>query len=112
MIIILMDVALLVVEYKNIYVIETTLKGAIYSIKLKLEFAVLGQLIRLVRTHTWKPQSAIPGDHDGPVGLNIINDDAFPDFVDATRVTSDLTHATPPPAHHRPFDDMDDISIA
>lgn len=112
MIIILMDVALLVVEYKNIYVIETTLKGAIYSIKLKLEFAVLGQLIRLVRTHTWKPQSAIPGDRDGPVGLNIINDDAFPDYVDATRVTSDLTHATPPPAHHHPFDDMDDISIA
>lgn len=115
MIIILMDVALLVVEYKNIYVIETTLKGAIYSIKLKLEFAVLGQLIRLVRTHTWKPQSAIPGARNGIVGLNIIDDDALPDFVDATRVTSDLTHATPPPrnsSHHRPFDDMDDISIA
>lgn len=115
LIIILMDIALLVVEYKNIYVIETTLKGAIYSIKLKLEFAVLGQLIRLVRTHTWKPQSAIPGVRNGPTGLNIINDDTFPDFVDATRVTSDMTHATPPPRNsfnHRPFDDMDDISIA
>lgn len=115
LIIILMDIALLVVEYKNIYVIETTLKGAIYSIKLKLEFAVLGQLIRLVRTHTWKPQSAIPGARNGTVGLNITDDDALPDFVDATRVTSDLTHATPPPrnsSHHRPFDDMDDISIA
>ncbi|EEA27555.1 hypothetical protein TMatcc_004142 [Talaromyces marneffei ATCC 18224] len=115
LIIILMDIALLVVEYKNIYVIETTLKGAIYSIKLKLEFAVLGQLIRLVRTHSWKPQSAIPGAVNGTNGLNIINDDAPPDFVDASRVTSDLTHATPPPrnsSHHRPFDDMDDISIA
>lgn len=115
LIIILMDIALLVVEYKNIYVIETTLKGAIYSIKLKLEFAVLGQLIRLVRTHSWKPQSVIPGAINGIDGLNIINDDALPDFVDATRVTSDLTHATSLPhsgSHHRPFDDMDDISIA
>ncbi|EED20019.1 integral membrane protein [Talaromyces stipitatus ATCC 10500] len=125
LIIILMDIALLTVEYMNFYMIETTLKGAIYSIKLKLEFAVLGQLIRLVRTHGWKSQPVISGTiANGPNGLNIFNNDddddmVYPDFVDATRVASDLTHATPPPptrprnsSHHRHFDDMDDISIA
>ncbi|KAH6629838.1 hypothetical protein C7974DRAFT_194242 [Boeremia exigua] len=48
-IIILMDVALLATEYANLYLIETTLKGVVYSIKLKLEFAVLGKLVQIVR---------------------------------------------------------------
>lgn len=115
--IILMDIALLVVEYKNIYVIETTLKAAIYSIKLKLEFAVLNQLIRLVRTHSWKPGApAIPNSEAG--GTYPINEDDnadIPDFVDATRVTTDVTHATARThsgSHQHPFEDMDDISIA
>ncbi|KAF2263597.1 hypothetical protein CC78DRAFT_269167 [Lojkania enalia] len=48
-IIIMMDCALLGVEFANLYIIETTLKGVVYSIKLKLEFAVLGKLVQLVR---------------------------------------------------------------
>lgn len=48
-IIILMDLALLGVEFANLYLIETTLKGVVYSIKLKLEFAVLGKLVQIVR---------------------------------------------------------------
>lgn len=47
----LMDVGLLVVEYLNLYVIEATLKGAIYSVKLKLEFAVLGRLTDFIQHH-------------------------------------------------------------
>lgn len=43
--IIIMDIALLVVEYVNLYIVQTTLKSMVYSIKLKLEFAILGQLI-------------------------------------------------------------------
>ncbi|KAJ5215670.1 uncharacterized protein N7498_002077 [Penicillium cinerascens] len=50
----LMDVGLLVVEYLNLYVIEATLKGAIYSVKLKLEFAVLGRLTDFIQgRHGW-----------------------------------------------------------
>jgi hypothetical protein len=45
--IILLDVALLCTEYANLYDIETTLKGAVYSFKLRLEFAVLNQLMSL-----------------------------------------------------------------
>lgn len=55
LIIIAMDVCLLAMEYSNIYEIEATLKSMIYSIKLKLEFAVLNQLMTLanssVNTH-------------------------------------------------------------
>src|SRR5204862_3298856 len=36
LIIILMDLGLLAVEYANMYVVETTIKGTTYSIKLKL----------------------------------------------------------------------------
>lgn len=100
LLIILMDLGLLIVEYLNFYIIETTLKGAIYSVKLKLEFAVLGKLVHLVHSHGWKPESP-----NGPA--------QFPDFVDPTRVTSDLTHTIPPvrqPSH--PWMDRDDVSIA
>lgn len=46
--IIIMDVALLVVEYQNRHVIEQALKGVVYSIKLKLEFAILNKLVTMV----------------------------------------------------------------
>lgn len=100
-IIIVLDLGLLVAEYRNYYIMETMLKGAVYSIKLKLEFAVLGKLIHLVHNHVWKPES-----FSGPREL--------PDFVDATRVTSDLTHAAPthPPDRGRSWLDADEISIA
>ncbi|KAJ5444102.1 uncharacterized protein N7458_007974 [Penicillium daleae] len=98
MIIIILDLGLLVAEYRNYYIMETMLKGAVYSIKLKLEFAVLGKLIHLVHNHVWKPESFSPRD--------------LPDFVDATRVTTDLTHAAPVHSHPvRAWMD-DDISIA
>jgi hypothetical protein len=45
--IIAMDVVLLAMEYDNRYEIEATLKPMVYSIKLKLEFAVLNQLMTL-----------------------------------------------------------------
>jgi hypothetical protein len=44
-IIIVMDMVLLGVKFANLYLIETTHKGVVYSIKLKLEFAVLGKLV-------------------------------------------------------------------
>ncbi|EER26309.1 hypothetical protein CPC735_004810 [Coccidioides posadasii C735 delta SOWgp] len=77
---IVMDMGLLGAAYASLYAIETTLKATIYSIKLKLEFAVLGKLVRLVNPHSWNP-----GFNRGPNGL--------PDFVDASRLTSDVTHA-------------------
>ncbi|KAB8266090.1 hypothetical protein BDV32DRAFT_939 [Aspergillus pseudonomiae] len=49
--ILVMDLALLALEYASFYAIQITLKGVIYSIKLKLEFAVLGKLVDMVHGH-------------------------------------------------------------
>jgi hypothetical protein len=85
--IVLMDIGVLVTEYLNLYIIQTTLKGTVYSIKLKLEFAVLGKLVGVVRNHGWKPES--PNRNNG----NYFGEP--PEFVDASRLTSDITRATP-----------------
>ncbi|KAJ5539629.1 hypothetical protein N7513_007961 [Penicillium frequentans] len=53
--IIVMDVVLLVFEYLGSFVIQTTLKSAVYSIKLKLEFGVLSRLVFMVHSHCWPP---------------------------------------------------------
>ncbi|KAL4784078.1 hypothetical protein BJX76DRAFT_234404 [Aspergillus varians] len=46
--IVVMDLLLLGLEYASVYAIQITLKGVIYSVKLKLEFAVLGKLVDVV----------------------------------------------------------------
>lgn len=46
-----MDLALLGLEYASYYAVQITLKGAIYSLKLKLEFAVLGRLVDVIHGH-------------------------------------------------------------
>ncbi|RDL30657.1 Uncharacterized protein BP5553_10002 [Venustampulla echinocandica] len=53
--VILMDITLLCTEYANLYEIQITFKSALYSVKLRLEFAVLNQLRSLV----------FPGDSGG-----------------------------------------------
>lgn len=74
---ILMDISLLTLQYLNYYVIQTALKALVYSIKLKLELAVLRDLVYIVNIHS---------DSLGPSGS--------PDFVDPTQSTSDMVHAT------------------
>ncbi|KAH8703937.1 hypothetical protein BGW36DRAFT_288726 [Talaromyces proteolyticus] len=49
--IIAMDIAILVVEYMSYFVWEQELKVVIYSIKLKLEFAILSELVKFVQHH-------------------------------------------------------------
>jgi hypothetical protein len=45
--IVIMDVALLVIEYQDRHVFQQALKGVIYSVKLKMEFAILSKLVAL-----------------------------------------------------------------
>jgi hypothetical protein len=45
--IVVMDVALLVIEYQDRHVFQQALKGVIYSVKLKMEFAILSKLVAL-----------------------------------------------------------------
>ncbi|KFY32526.1 hypothetical protein V493_00116 [Pseudogymnoascus sp. VKM F-4281 (FW-2241)] len=104
---ILMDIGLIATQYTNLFTYQTTLKGLIYSIKLKLEFAVLGRLVHIVNRHNRKPDSHPEGTGDMDVS----------DIVDSSHITSDITHADnapmrqqhhPPPPHMRP----EDVSIA
>lgn len=46
--IIILDLGLLGLEAASLYILETLIKGVIYSIKLKLEFAILGKLVNFV----------------------------------------------------------------
>ncbi|KAJ5835325.1 hypothetical protein N7447_001351 [Penicillium robsamsonii] len=80
-VIILLDVGLLVVEYIGYFNLQTTLKAMVYSIKLKLEFGVLGKLVNIVQNSRSQPTSS---DHE-----------EYPGFVDPTQITSDVTHAAP-----------------
>ncbi|EEQ83800.1 hypothetical protein RJZ56_003118 [Blastomyces dermatitidis] len=75
-----MDVGLLAAVYANLYLYEPSIRVMIYSIKLKLEFAVLGQLVHLASSRSCCL--------DFTIGSN-----GFPDFVDPTRITTDITHA-------------------
>jgi hypothetical protein len=118
--IIIMDLALLSVEFANLYLIETTLKGVVYSIKLKMEFAVLGKLVQLVRVHNesnhsmnnnqspsygrrdtltlekTRSEGTTPGRFDlGPLTHDFGSPQHFPDFVDSRRTNINITHAEP-----------------
>lgn len=121
-IIIIMDLALLGVEFANLYLIETTLKGVVYSIKLKLEFAVLGKLVQLVRDRASSLENSDQNVHSSPsrrgtsTGLKLqttnslvspigthrmngspLNHDFgsqnYPEFVNPSSINTDVTHA-------------------
>jgi hypothetical protein len=49
---ILMDVTLLVLQYSGLYYVQVILKSPFYSIKLKLEFAILGKLVLISTSHS------------------------------------------------------------
>lgn len=80
-VIILLDVALLVLEYKGLYGLQTTFKSFVYSVKLKLELGVLGRLVSLVQPYRSGQGSSGTSD--------------FPAFVDPSRFNADYTHAAP-----------------
>ncbi|KAI1385246.1 uncharacterized protein F4822DRAFT_432095 [Hypoxylon trugodes] len=63
-----LDTILMVTEYTGHFQIQTTLKPAVYSIKLKVELFVLNNLVNLVRSPTsslWSsPINPIPSQQD------------------------------------------------
>jgi hypothetical protein len=88
-IIVLMDVGLLALEYRDQRALEQTFKAAIYSVKLKLEFAILGKLVSVIGTTRDKHLSdAI---------------DRMEDIVDSARTASDVTHASPTKTTSGPY---------
>ncbi|KAJ6020182.1 hypothetical protein N7499_003476 [Penicillium canescens] len=48
---ILMDITLVVLQYLDFYIAQTFVESFVYSIELKLEFAVLGTLVSIPHLH-------------------------------------------------------------
>lgn len=101
-IIIVLDIALLSCEFANLYIIETTFKGVVYSIKLKLEFAVLGKLVQFV---CWNGNGSLGTRHSSVW----TNDDkeassfgGMPDFL-VPSSTAEVVNTTPQLLRHVSF---------
>lgn len=101
-VIICMDLGLLGIECASLYILETLLKGIVYSVKLKLEFAILGKLVNFVGGRPgseMRNTSVALKKSAGERKASTENwDMSINDFVDLTRVQSDVTHPTPQPS--------------
>jgi hypothetical protein len=107
-IIIIFGLAPLICEFANLHIVETTFKGVVYSIKLKLEFVVLGQLVQFA---TWtQGESRHPSScHDVETLQSVV----MPTwgFKDLSRQVSSTTtciaDATPSDRAVKPFDHVE-----
>ncbi|KAJ9610190.1 hypothetical protein H2200_004967 [Cladophialophora chaetospira] len=83
-IIVIMDIGLLALEYKGLRALERAFKSFIYSVKLKMEFAVLGKLVNLVQSSA-RTLSATLGDVDSfrtpSTAVEQTHDDRMPDWL-------------------------------
>jgi len=67
--VIVMDFTLIGIEFGGLYQIETTYKSALYSVKLKLEFAVLNQLRSLVQREKLEASRSYGAPYPGSPGM-------------------------------------------
>lgn len=101
--IVFMDVALLVIEYQDRHVFQQGLKGVVYSVKLKMEFAILSKLVAL----TTRNGSSIEGTFTGAFeDYNAtISPGADPGSIERDRPTLLPTSSKCwPPARDQPLD--------
>ncbi|PVI02751.1 hypothetical protein DM02DRAFT_670328 [Periconia macrospinosa] len=64
----ILDITLLIIQFMGMYQIQATFKGLVYSVSLKIEFAVLNSLVESVRdrrTSTNSVSHVIPKSRDG-----------------------------------------------
>jgi hypothetical protein len=96
-IIILLDIGLLAIEYRDLHVLEQTFKSFIYSVKLKLEFAILSKLVEFSKLSQRTLSNAL-ADTD--------------DFVTDARTNSDMArvasqHASAAKSHPQWIEDVE-----
>jgi hypothetical protein len=98
--IIMLDVGLLGIEYASLFLLETVLKGFVYSIKLKFEFAILGRLVDAVggRNGQQGPvrwtSFATPTVESGR-SYRVQDVEDITQFVDLKKVSTDYKFAAP-----------------
>lgn len=101
--IIVMDLGLLGLECASLYILETTTKPVFYSIKLKLELAILGKLVQFVggprqssRQHHASVTYSDGGEKRNSAVLAGIDENDVSDFVDLTKIHTDVTRTSQP----------------
>lgn len=95
--IIIMDLGLLGLECASLYILETTTKPVFYSIKLKLEFAILGKLVHFVGQGGNRTSGTFTADEKrGSSATKGRPEQDISDFVDLTKVNTDLTRTSQP----------------
>ena len=62
--ILIIDVAIVIIEYAGLYAIQVMFKPAAYSVKLKLEYAILGRLVLVARRGVHQGNNLISGSHE------------------------------------------------
>ena len=109
-VVILLDLSLLILQLVNLHELQVSLKPAIYSIKLKLEFTVLGQLICLVRgggsDQSRKSSTFIPFVLDKSDKSQALSND-ISDFVDMEKSPADLRRPSGTTTAHVSMSDTD-----
>ena len=105
--IIAMDLGLLGLEAASLYIFETIFKGFLYSVKLKLEFAILNKLVQFVgksgsdagrrraESLAYIETSEERDDEKKATSTGRSPNDVS-EFVDLSRVKTDFTYASPP----------------
>ena len=92
--IILMDIGLLVLEYRNLYALERAWKPFVYSVKLKLEFVILGKLVDLVQSNQRNLSSTL-ADVNSVVVADSTNKQSIP-YTQKARFANPLYEDTGP----------------
>ena len=80
-IVIILDIALLTIEFLGFHVLQQTFKGVAYSVKLKLELVVLNKLVELSGSSKMRMTPVTFGDTN--------------EFLDPTKTVWDITRFTP-----------------
>ncbi|KAJ5502587.1 hypothetical protein N7463_005461 [Penicillium fimorum] len=83
-IILLLDICVVIIEYVGFYAIQVTFKPVAYSIKLKLEYAILGKLISVAHGHGHSQEL-----HSSEREINEVI--SFPETSDGDRYSSTMS---------------------
>ena len=102
--VILMDITLLCTEYASLYEIQITFKGALYSIKLRLEFAVLNDLLSIFSPRESSQDDVYSYSERGTIPLSIINSRHQPPQGNATYRLQEPIPAPASGQHQLPLD--------
>ncbi|KAK4455256.1 hypothetical protein QBC34DRAFT_489588 [Podospora aff. communis PSN243] len=78
-VIVILDIAILALEYSGMFDLQTSCKSFVYSVKLKLEFSILNRLVELTTrsaSHESSEFTSAPsrGDRSGNMPMDVIFD--------------------------------------